>query len=302
MFQDFGRRCLADVKSLKIMIQAWADEEDREIEMFESNRNKGQHNNNHNNGQCNDKNCNDRPNNDNRNNYSGGHNRKRKLDNIVGAILQSSKKGGGKNQDRPSFNELLKKQCPWHPYHKHSAIDCFSLHRVMKDLPEPSDIKDKGKVKEDKDDGDNGKLQNPSNTINFIFGGTPGTATKQSQKLTLRELMFIEPATPMFLKWPEVPITFSRKDQWSSFSDPGWYPLVMDPLVAGSRLTKILINGGSGLNVLFAKTLKKMSLDITDMLTPTNSLFYGIIPGNAAVPVGQVVLTVTFGTTEHYRT
>src|SRR5687767_11172193 len=129
------------------------------------------------------------------------------------AISQSSRKGGGKNQDRPSFNELLKKQCPWHPYHKHFAIDCFSLHKVMKDLLEPSVTKDKGKAKEDKDDGENGKFQNPSNTINVIFGGTSGTATKQFQKLTLREIMSIEPVTPMFLKWSKVPITFSRKDR-----------------------------------------------------------------------------------------
>ncbi|XP_039818525.1 uncharacterized protein LOC120681031 [Panicum virgatum] len=45
-----------------------------------------------------------------------------------------------------------------------------------------------------------------------------------------------------------------------------------------------------------------MGLDVSDMLTKTNSPFYGIVPGNAAVPLGQVVLPVTFGTKEHYRT
>lgn len=50
----------------------------------------------------------------------------------------------------------------------------------MKDLPEPSGNKDKGKAKEDEDVGDNSKFQNPSNTINVIFGGTPSTATKRS--------------------------------------------------------------------------------------------------------------------------
>ena len=57
-----------------------------------------------------------------------------------------------------------------------------------------------------------------------------------------------------------------------------------------------------GLNVLFAKTLKKMGLNITDMLTKSNSPFYGIVPSNAAVPLGQVVLPVTFGTKGNYRT
>jgi hypothetical protein len=40
----------------------------------------------------------------------------------------------------------------------------------------------------------------------------------------------------------------------------------------GSRLTKVLNDGGSGLNVLFTKTLKKMKLDITSMLTRSTCL------------------------------
>lgn len=57
---------------------------------------------------------------------------------------------------------------------------------------------------------------------------------KQSQKLALREIMSIEPGTPTFIKWSEVPITFSRKDQWTKFSYPGCYPLILDPVVTGS--------------------------------------------------------------------
>jgi hypothetical protein len=65
----------------------------------------------------------------------------------------------------------------------------------------------------------------------------------------------------------------------------------------------VLIDGGSGLNVLFTKTLKKMKLHITHMLTKSTLPFYGIILGNTAIPVGSVVLLVTFGETrENYRT
>jgi hypothetical protein len=74
-------------------------------------------------------------------------------------------------------------------------------------------------------------------------------------------------------------------------------------VVAGSKLNKVLIDGGSELNVLFAKTLKKMGLDITNMLTKSNTPFYGIVPGNAAIPLGSVVLPVTFGESrDNYRT
>jgi hypothetical protein len=115
--------------------------------------------------------------------------------------------------------------------------------------------------------------------------------------------MSIEPAVPTPLRWSEVPITFSRVDQWTSFSEPGRFPLVLKPVVAGSRLNKVLIDGGSGLNVLFTKTLKKMKLDITHMLTKSTSPFYGIVPGNPAIPLGSVVLPVTFGESrENYHT
>jgi hypothetical protein len=71
----------------------------------------------------------------------------------------------------------------------------------------------------------------------------------------------------------------------------------------GSRLNKVLIDSGSGLNVLYTKTLKKMKLYITHILTKSASPFYGIILGNAAIPLGLVVLPVTFGETrENYRT
>jgi hypothetical protein len=115
--------------------------------------------------------------------------------------------------------------------------------------------------------------------------------------------MSIEPAVPTPLRWSEVPITFSCVDQWTSFSEPGRFPLVLKPVVAGSKLNKVLIDSGSGLNVLFTKTLKKMKLDITHMLTKSNTPFYGIVPGNAAIPLGSVVLPVTFGESrDNYRT
>jgi hypothetical protein len=79
-------------------------------------------------------------------------------------------------------------------------------------------------------------------------------------------------------------------------------PLVLDLVVAEVRLTRVLIDGGSGLNLIFTITLRKMGLDLMDMLVPSQSPFYGIVPGNAVHPLGTVVFPVTFGTRENYRT
>jgi hypothetical protein len=36
------------------------------------------------------------------------------------------------------------------------------------------------------------------------------------------------------LRYSEVLISFSRDDQWTSFSESGKFPLVLDPVLAGS--------------------------------------------------------------------
>jgi hypothetical protein len=173
---------------------------------------------------------------------------------------------------------LLKEKCLWHLEGNHTIEQCYQLWRALKDTLDPRpphDKKDKKKVDEGNDD-----FQEPDKMVNVLFGGLP---TRRSQKATRREVLSIEPAAPTPLRWSVVPITFSRADQWTSFSEPGCFPLVLKLVVAGSRLNKVLIDGGSGLNVLFTKTLKKKKkLDITKMLTKSASL-----------------LTVDFGTSSY---
>jgi hypothetical protein len=196
------------------------------------------------------------------------------------------------------FKDLLKEKCSWHLEGNHTIEQCYQPRRAIKDSPDPRHPHDK-KGKKKSNEGNN-DFQEPNKTVNVLFGGLP---TRRSQKATRREVLNIEPAIPTPLRWSQVPITFSRTDQWTSFSEPGRFPLVLKPVVAGSRLNKVLIDGRSGLNVLFTKTLTKMKLDITRMLTKSTSPFYGIVPGNTAIPLGSMVLPVTFGETrENYRT
>jgi hypothetical protein len=196
------------------------------------------------------------------------------------------------NSKKPSssFKDLLKEKCLWHLDGNHTTEQCYQLWQALKDTPEPRHPHDK-KGKKMADEG-NGDFQEPDKTVNVLFGGLPN---RRAQKATRRVVLSIEPAVPTPLRWSEIPITFSRADQWTSFSEPRRFPLVQKPVVAGSRLNKVLIDGGSGLNVLFIKTLKKMKFDITHMLSKSTLPFYGIVPGNAAIPLGLVILPDTFG-------
>jgi hypothetical protein len=270
------------------MITSWADEEDKANAKYDAIRGKSKQNTgggSSNNGNQGGRN----------NNYSGP-NRKRKPDNTVAAIQRPAKENSKKTSS--GFKDLLKEKCPWHLDGNHTTEQCYQLRQALKSTLEPPHPHDnKGKKK---NDGGSDDFQEPDKTVNVLFGGLP---SRREQKATRREVMSIEPAVLTPLRWSEVPITFSRADQWTSFSEPGRFPLVLKPVVAGSRLNKVLIDGGSGLNVLFTKTLKKMGLDITHMLTKGSSPFYGIVPGNTAIPVGSVVLPVTFGESrDNYRT
>ena len=108
--------------------------------------------------------------------------------------------------------------------------------------------------------------------------------------------MALEPTTPRYLNWSEDPIHFSREDQWTSVSNAEHYPLVLDPTIAGMTITKVLLDGGVGLNIIFVDTLRKIGLDFTSLPTPIDTPFYGIVPSKAAMPLGQITLSVTFGT------
>jgi hypothetical protein len=98
-------------------------------------------------------------------------------------------------------------------------------HRL---LPPPEDIQqpeDKEPEDDDQEDqGRNAKFQDASKTINVIFGGEGDFGSRRDQKLLLWEIMSIELAIPQPLCWSEVPISFSRDNQWTSFSEPGKLP------------------------------------------------------------------------------
>jgi hypothetical protein len=67
-------------------------------------------------------------------------------------------------------------------------------------------------------------------------------------------------------------------------------------------ITKVLIDGGAGLNIIFLDTLRKMGLELARMITRTSVPFYKIVPDKAAMPLGQITLPVTFGTLANYCT
>jgi hypothetical protein len=79
----------------------------------------------------------------------------------------------------------------------------------------------------------------------------------------------------------------------------GAIPMLCTPTISNVVVTRTLIDGGAGLNVLFMEAFDLLQVPY-DQLAPTRP-FSGVVDGSTA-PLGQIRLPVTFGTRYNYRT
>jgi hypothetical protein len=56
-------------------------------------------------------------------------------------------------------------------------------------------------------------------------------------------------------------ITFDHFDHSDSILHLGRYPLIMDPIIDKKRLSKVLMDGGNGLNIMYVETLDAMGIN-----------------------------------------
>ena len=107
-------------------------------------------------------------------------------------------------------------------------------------------------------------------------------------------------AAPVYLDWSDKPITFDQGDHPNCVSSPERYPLVIYPVIGNARLTKVLMDGGSSLNIIYAETLGLLGIDLS-MIRAGATPFHGIVPGKRVLPLGQLDVPVCFGTPSNLR-
>lgn len=134
----------------------------------------------------------------------------------------------------------------------------------------------------------------------FILGGPSANLTSRQRKRERREVFTIQKATPVHLDWLEETISFSRNDHPDYIPNPGHYPLVVDPIIGNTRFSKVLMDGGSSINIMFAPTLELMGISVKG-LEPSRSSFHGVTPGKRILPLGKIDLPVCFGTPANFR-
>jgi hypothetical protein len=79
---------------------------------------------------------------------------------------------------------------------------------------------------------------------------------------------------------------------------PGEYALVLDPVICSDthtcRFSRVLIDGGSSINLLYQSSLEKLGIPLAQ-LKPSRLTFHGIVPGHSCTPLGKMQLEVLFG-------
>jgi hypothetical protein len=182
------------------------------------------------------------------------------------------------------FDDMLKKPCP---YHKTPVNHTLEQCDMLKNDYSCSATKE-AEAKKDGGDGDAGGFPAVENVF-LIFGGP-----------TVHEVLTAEKAPPSFLDWSEDAITFSREDHPNRIPNLGQYPLVVDPVIGNVRFSKVLMDGGSSLNILYAHTLRLLGIG-SDQLRPSTTPFHGVTSGKRVQPLGQIDLLVWFDTPDNFR-
>ncbi|XP_066311479.1 uncharacterized protein [Miscanthus floridulus] len=75
---------------------------------------------------------------------------------------------------------------------------------------------------------------------------------------------------------------------------------MVNPIIGMKQLTKVLMDGESGLNIVYIETLDLIGID-RSRIRPTRAPFHGIVPGKQAIPLGQIDLPITFKDPTNYR-
>jgi len=107
-------------------------------------------------------------------------------------------------------------------------------------------------------------------------------------------------AVAQYLNLSNTPISFDQDDHPDKVVTPGIYPLVVDPIIVNARLSKVLMDGDSSLNIIDLQTLDLLGINRVQ-LQPSVGGFHGVVLGKKALPVGRIDLPVCFGTSANFR-
>jgi hypothetical protein len=147
------------------------------------------------------------------------------------------------------FSDFLDRICIFHPQGMHKTQNYIRLQGFTDEVLKTA----KGADQEKKPEEPKGDFPEAHKEVNYIYGDSDSYESRRKQKLTTQKVMVVSTITPKYLKWSEVPITFDRSDHPDFIPKLGQYPLIVYPIIKDVKLNRVLVDGGSSLNILFLK-------------------------------------------------
>jgi hypothetical protein len=107
--------------------------------------------------------------------------------------------------------------------------------------------------------------------------------SKRERKLLARACLNVAKADnlivdPRLPPWSHREINFSRADQWVTIPEPGHFALVLSPYVNKVQFDRVLIDGGSSIDIMFKNSLLALNISKAN-LKPYDTQFWGVLPG-----------------------
>lgn len=204
--------------------------------------------------------------------------KQRRTDQEVVAVTSQDKAKKPAKDTPDHFEKMWNGPCPNHRFPvTHLYKECSLMKKfVRKEGAKAGPKADVDPANRD-DKGDEDEFPETNGCL-MIIPGPESRGSRRSSKVERREVLATEPAVPSFLRWSDMAITFDRSDHPMCVPRPGRYPLVVDP--------KVLMDGGSGLNILYAAMLDAMGVDCAK-LRPTGIPFHSVVPGAQAFPTDK---------------
>ena len=74
----------------------------------------------------------------------------------------------------------------------------------------------------------------------------------------------------------------------------------LDPIIDRYHLTRVLMDSGSSLNLIYQDTVRKMGID-PSRIKQSRTTFKGVIPGVGARFTGTLTLYIVFGSPDNFQ-
>ncbi|KAK1390010.1 hypothetical protein POM88_018188 [Heracleum sosnowskyi] len=197
----------------------------------------------------------------------------------------------------PDYKKNGNKYCDYHQDKGHNTDECYHLKKLIEKMIKDGelnqfvkDLRDKLAPREDKrkepKEGERyrGKLKTISG------GSTLGRDSKTSKKRYAKQVYNLY----QFQSAKQaMPIMFTE-DDYEDVIWPHEDPLLINPVIGQNKIRKVLVDGGSSVNILYHQTYGKMNFGGEQLDLCHEAPIYGF--GNQPVPIeGTITLSVLLG-------